>query len=47
MAGIGNKVRLKSGVVGVIQQVNNGNYLLLTAEGKPQWASPEDIEEVL
>lgn len=47
MAGIGNKVRLKNGKVGIIKQVQNGNLLIYTAEGNPLWARPEEIEEVL
>lgn len=47
MAGIGNKVRLKDGTVGIIKQVTNGNYLLITAEGKARWATPEDIQDIL
>lgn len=47
MAGVGNKVKLKDGRVGVIQKVTNGNFMILTAEGTHCWITPSDIEEVL
>lgn len=47
MAGVGNKIRLKDGTIGTIKKVTNGNYLLITAEGKPRWCTPDDIDEVL
>lgn len=47
MAGIGNKVKLKDGRVGTIQKVQNGNFLIMTAEGTHSWISPDDIQEVL
>lgn len=47
MAGVGNKVKLKDGRVGLIQKVQNGNFLILSAEGTHSWISPEDIQEVM
>jgi preprotein translocase subunit YajC len=44
---VGNRVKLKSGEVGKIVKVLNGNFFVMLNNKKNKWVSPDQIAEVL
>lgn len=45
--GTGNRVKLKTGEIGKIVKVLNGNFYVVLNNKTNRWVSPDQIEKVL